>query len=190
MQLCSSAIPVDSSSSSSKAAHECDSRRQWRGQQSAVRIHTYKYLVFIIVGIGLCITCHMHHERAAPCCLPGYTFCGATYDTYSCVYTISYCRSLPAFCSFFFLLGTDADRRECNYIRGPKLFRTCKVLLKLSRPASATTARQGGYSQRSSAAFAQRARQSRGCSSCADCKNSDERGKFPLHVLHRPPESV
>ena len=90
----------------------------------------------------------------------------------------------------FFLLGTDADRRECNYIRGPKLFRTCKVLLKLSRPASATTARQGGYSQRSSAAFAQRARQSRGCSSCADCKNSDERGKFPLHVLHRPPESV
>ena len=62
LQLCFFA--VDSSSSN---AEQSDSRRQRRGQQSAVR--TYKYLLFVV---GICRHWpmhHMHHVHAAACCL-------------------------------------------------------------------------------------------------------------------------
>ena len=52
-----------------------------------------------------------------------------------------------------------------------------KYCRKWSRPASATTARPRGYSQKSSTGFAQHVRQSTCCSSCADYQNSDERGE-------------
>ena len=78
------------------------------------------------------------------------------------------------------VLHEKKDRSDCNNYRGISLVaHSGKVLLKWSRPASATTARSKGYSPKNSAAFAPRDQQWTCCSSCADRKNSDELGESP-----------
>ena len=60
-----------------------------------------------------------------------------------------------------------------------------KYCYKWSRPASAIIARPKGYSPRNSAAFAPRDLQWTCCSSCADCKNSDEPGESCASSISR-----
>ena len=81
------------------------------------------------------------------------------------------------------VLHKKNDRSDCNNYRGVSLVaHSGKVLLKMVASCLATSTRPRGYSQQDSAVFAQHVRQSTCCSSCTDCKNSDERGKSPLYM--------
>ena len=69
---------------------------------------------------------------------------------------------------------------DCNNYRGIVLVaHSGKEMLKMFASPLSNYCEAGGYSQRNSEEFAQRARQSTCCSPCADCKNSDELGTPP-----------
>ena len=74
-------------------------------------------------------------------------------------------------------------RRAALIAATTKIFRLLLMQASVAEnrcvPALATTARIGAYSLSNSAAFVRHDQKSKCCSSCDDCKNSDEREKFP-----------